>query len=221
MKHLLKTLWRWFVSWNIGVVVAVVVFFLADFHILPSFLSGMGAMFVTSAIMKRRNHRITAQGILKEEKTYIRSQLDEARKQWKQMRRARYRIRSLVMWQKISRLCAMVDKMIRAVQQHPHQFRIAQSFFLNELPMAATMIDKYVYLANQPVRSQEMKEALWKTERLLDELVATAEKRLLEILSNYVFALQVETKMLEQSLEQQKLSETMQWRKENDYETVR
>ena len=48
-----------------------------------------------------------------------------------------------------------------------------------------------------------------------------SEKRLLEILSNDVFDLQVEAKMLEQSLEQQKLSETMQWRKENDYETVR
>jgi 5-bromo-4-chloroindolyl phosphate hydrolysis protein len=221
MKQLLKTLWRWFVSWNIGVVVAVIVFFLADFHFLPSFLSGMGAMFVTSAMMKRRGHRIAAQEMLKEEKAYIRSQIHEARRQWKQMRRARYRLRSLGMWQKISCMCMIVDKMIRAVEQHPHQFRIAQPFFLNELPMAVTMIEKYVYLTNQPVRSQEMKEVLWKTERLLNELAETAEKRLLEILSNDVFDLQVEAKMLEQSLEQQKLSETMQWRKENDYETVR
>ncbi|AEH47585.1 5-bromo-4-chloroindolyl phosphate hydrolysis family protein [Parageobacillus thermoglucosidasius] len=220
MKRLLRTLWRWFVSWNVGVIVAVVTFFLADFHFFPSFFSGMGAMVVTSIIMKKRDGRI-AGNLLKEEKAYIRSQLDEARKKWKQMRAARFRIRSLAMWQKISRICAVVDKMIRAVEQHPHQFRLAQSFFLNELPTAVTMIEKYVYLTNQPVRNQEMKETLWKTERLLDELSASAEQRLLEILSNDVFDLKVEAKLLEQSLEQQKLPETMEWRKENDYETVR
>jgi 5-bromo-4-chloroindolyl phosphate hydrolysis protein len=221
MKQLLRTLWRWFVSWNVGVIVAVTTFFLTDFRFFPSFLSGMGAMLATSFVMKKRDGKITPGGLLKEEKVYIRSQLHEARKKWKQMRSARFRVRSLVMWQKISRICTAVDKMIRAVEQHPHQFRLAQSFFLNELPMAVTMIEKYVYLTNQPVRSQEMKGVLWKTERLLNELAETAEKRLLEILSNDVFDLQVEAKMLEQSLEQQKLSETMQWRKENDYETVR
>lgn len=220
MKQLLQTLWRWFVSWNVGVIVAVTTFFLTDFRFFPSFLSGMGAMLVTSIVMKKRDGRIATGGLLKEEKVYIRSQLHEARKKWKQMRIARFRVRSLVMWQKISRICTAVDKMICAVEQHPHQFRLAQSFFLNELPMAVTMIEKYVYLINQPVRNQEMKEALWKTERLLDEVAASAERRLLEILSNDVFDLQVETKLLEQSLEQQKLPETMKWRKENDYETV-
>ncbi|SFA49762.1 5-bromo-4-chloroindolyl phosphate hydrolysis protein [Parageobacillus thermantarcticus] len=220
MKQLLKTLWRWFVSWNVGVIVAVATFFLADFHFFSSFFSGMGAMVVTSMIMKKRDGRL-AGNLLKEEKAYIRAQLGEARKKWKRMRIARFRVRSLVMWQKISRICAVVDKMIRAVEQHPHQFRLAQSFFLNELSTAVTMIEKYVYLTNQPVRNQEMKEMLWKTERLLDELAASAEQRLLEILSNDVFDLKVEAKLLEQSLEQQKLPETMEWRKENDYETVR
>ncbi|KPD01007.1 5-bromo-4-chloroindolyl phosphate hydrolysis protein [Geobacillus sp. BCO2] len=42
MKQLLRTIWRWFVSWNAGVIVAVIVFIAADFRFWPSILSGMG-----------------------------------------------------------------------------------------------------------------------------------------------------------------------------------
>lgn len=178
-------------------------------------------MLATSVYMKRKARRIVANGLLKEEKDYIRTQLAEAWKKWKRMRRARLKVRSLVMWQKISHISATVEKMIRAVEQHPQKFRIAQSFFIHELDSAVTMIEKYVYLIHQPVRNAEMKEVLRKTEQLLDELIAAAEKRLLEILSDDVFDLQVETKLLEQSLEQQKPLESSEWRKERDYETVR
>ncbi|MBB5323116.1 5-bromo-4-chloroindolyl phosphate hydrolysis protein [Anoxybacillus tepidamans] len=221
MKRLFMTLWRWFVSWNVGFVTAIIAFFLFDYQFFLSFVSGTAAMLATSVYMKRKARRIVANGLLKEEKDYIRTQLAEAWKKWKRMRRARLKVRSLVMWQKISHISATVEKMIRAVEQHPQKFRIAQSFFIHELDSAVTMIEKYVYLIHQPVRNAEMKEVLRKTEQLLDELIAAAEKRLLEILSDDVFDLQVETKLLEQSLEQQKPLESSEWRKERDYETVR
>ncbi|MCZ0755014.1 5-bromo-4-chloroindolyl phosphate hydrolysis family protein [Anoxybacillus sp. J5B_2022] len=221
MKRWFMMLWRWFVSWNVGFVTAIIAFFLFDYQFFLSFVSGTAAMLATSVYMKRKAHRIVANGLLKEEKDYIRTQLAEAWKKWKRMRRARLKVRSLVMWQKISHISATVEKMIRAVEQHPRKFRIAQSFFIHELDSAVTMIEKYVYLIHQPVRNNEMKEALRKTEQLLDELVVVAEKRLLEILSDDVFDLQVETKLLEQSLEQQKPLESSEWRKERDYETVR
>lgn len=221
MKRFFMMLWRLFVSWNVGLLVAVVTFFLFNYQFFLSFLSGTAAMVITSMYMKRRAHRIVAGHLLKEEKEYIRSQLAEARKKWKRIRRTRFNVRSLVMWQKISRIATTVEKMIRAVEQYPHKFRVAQSFFINELDLAVTIIEKYVYLVNQPVRNEEMKEALWKTERLLDELVKSAEQRLLELLSDDVFDLNVETKLLEQSLEQQKQSATTEWGKEKEYETVR
>jgi 5-bromo-4-chloroindolyl phosphate hydrolysis protein len=221
MKKFFMTLWRLFVSWNVGLIVAIVTFFLFNYQFFLSFLSGTAVMFITSAYMKRKAHRIVASDLLKEEKDYIRTQLMEARKKWKRMRRARLKVRSLVMWQKISRVCTAVEKMMDAVRQHPHQFRAAQSFFMNELDLAVTIIEKYVYLVNQPVRNEEMREALYRTETLLDELVSSAEQRLLEILSNDVFDLKIDTKLLEQSLEQQQQSATMEWRKEKEYETVR
>ncbi|WP_027409097.1 5-bromo-4-chloroindolyl phosphate hydrolysis family protein [Anoxybacteroides tepidamans] len=221
MKRLFMTLWRWFVSWNVGLVTAAIAFFASGYQFLLSFASGTAAMLLTSFYMKRRAQRIVASDLLKEERDYIRTQLSEARKKWKRMRRARLKIRSLAMWQKISHICATVDKMIQAVEQQPRKFRIAQSFFIQELDAAVVMIEKYAYLINQPVRSDEMKEALEKTEHLLEELMASAEQQLLEILSDDVFDLKVETKLLEQSLEEQKQSKSVEWREENKYETIR
>ncbi|ADU93829.1 5-bromo-4-chloroindolyl phosphate hydrolysis family protein [Geobacillus sp. Y412MC52] len=201
MKQLLRTIWRWFVSWNAGVIVAVIVFIAADFRFWPSILSGMGAMWGVSAIMKRRHHRLPAD-VSAEELVYVRSQLGEARALWKRLRRARYRLRSVVMWQTVSRLSAIVDRIIRAIEQQPHQLRLAQPFFLNEWPTAVEMVEKYVYLAQQPVQSADMAKALQETERVLDELTSAAERQLLEVLSNDIWSLQTEVKWLERSLRQ-------------------
>ncbi|CAM4087313.1 5-bromo-4-chloroindolyl phosphate hydrolysis family protein [Geobacillus stearothermophilus] len=201
MKQLLRTIWRWFVSWNIGIIVAVTVFIAADFHVLPSLLSGMGAMWGVSAVMKRRHRRLAAD-VPTEEQAYVRSQLGEARALWKRLRRARYRLRSVAMWQTVSRLSAIVDRIIRAVEQQPHQLRLAQPFFLNEWPTAVEMVEKYVYLSQQPVQNAEIAAALQQTERLLGELTEAAERQLLEVLSNDVWSLHTGAKMLEQSLHQ-------------------
>ncbi|ANB56906.1 5-bromo-4-chloroindolyl phosphate hydrolysis family protein [Anoxybacillus sp. B7M1] len=222
MKRLLMTLWRWFVSWNVGFITATIVFFLLDYQFFLSFISGTAAMVLTSFCMKWRSQRIHAGDLLKEEKDYIRTQLAEARKKWRRMRRARLKIRSMVMWQRISHISATVDKMIQAVERQPQKFRVAQSFFIQELDSAVTMIEKYAYLIHQPVRSEEMKEALRKTEKLLEELESSAEQQLLEILSDDVFDLKIEAKLLEQSLlEEQNKPKNTEWREEKKYETVR
>lgn len=158
-------------------------------------------MWGVSAVMKRRHRRLAAD-VPAEEQAYVRSQLREARALWKRLRRARYRLRSVAMWQTVSRLSAVVDRIIRAVEQKPHQLRLAQSFFLNEWPTAVEMVEKYVYLSQQPVQSADMAEALRETERLLGELTEAAERQLLEVLSSDVWSLQTEAKVLEQSLQQ-------------------
>lgn len=158
-------------------------------------------MWGVSAVMKRQHRRLAAD-VPAEEQAYVRSQLCEARALWKRLRRARYRLRSVAMWQTVSRLSAVVDRIIRAVEQKPHQLRLAQPFFLNEWPTAVEMVEKYVYLSQQPVQSADMAEALRKTERLLGELTETAERQLLEVLSSDVWSLQTEAKVLEQSLQQ-------------------
>ncbi|KJE26519.1 5-bromo-4-chloroindolyl phosphate hydrolysis family protein [Geobacillus kaustophilus] len=201
MKQLLRTIWRWFVSWNAGVIVAVVVFIAADFRFWPSILSGMGAMWGVSAIMKRRHHRLPAD-VSAEEWEYVQSQLREARALWKRLRRARFQLRSMAMWQVVSRLSSVVDRLIRAVEQRPHRLRLAQPFLLNEWPTAVEMVEKYAYLSQQPVQSADMAKALRETEKVLGELTSAAERQLLEVLSNDVWSLQTEAKLLRQSLQQ-------------------
>ncbi|RAK16599.1 5-bromo-4-chloroindolyl phosphate hydrolysis protein [Anoxybacillus vitaminiphilus] len=223
MRKALKTLWRLFVSWNIGLIGAIVVFFVFDYQFFLSFLSGTVLMVITSAYMKRKEDKIVASDLFKEEKDYIRSELKEADKKIKRMGRARFKVRSLVIWNHISRIYTASRKILDAVEQDPRRFRAAQSFFITTLDSAVTMIEKYIYLVRQPVRSQEMNEAIRNAEELLRELAASTEQELLRILSDDVFDLDVEVKLLKQALEQPKEENVLQWqrKKEEEYERIR
>jgi 5-bromo-4-chloroindolyl phosphate hydrolysis protein len=202
MRRMLWTLWRLFVSWNIGLIGAIIAFFVFDYQFFISFLSGTALMVITSVYMKRKSDKIVAGDLLKEEKEYISSQLKDARKKIKRIGRARFKVRSLVTWNKISRIYSASQKILAAVEQDPQRFRAAQSFFITKLDSAVTMIEKYIYLIHQPVRNAEMNEAIRNAERLLGELAKTAEQELLHILSDDVFDLDVEVKLLKQALDQ-------------------
>jgi 5-bromo-4-chloroindolyl phosphate hydrolysis protein len=219
----LRTLWRLFVSWNIGLIGAIIVFFVFDYQFFLSFLSGTALMVITSAYMKRKADKIVTSDLLKEEKDYIRSQLKEAGKKIKRIGRARFRVRSLVTWNRISRIYVASQKILAAAEQDPRRFRAAQSFFITTLDSAVTMIEKYIYLVRQPVRSQEMNEAIRNAEELLGELAASTEQELLRILSDDVFDLDVEVKLLKQALEQPKEQNVFNWQtdKEEMYERIR
>jgi 5-bromo-4-chloroindolyl phosphate hydrolysis protein len=173
--------------------------------------------------MKRKADKIAASDFLKDEKEYIRSELKEAGKKIKRIGRARFKVRSLVIWNQISRIYASSQKILAAAEQDPHRFRAAQSFFITTLDSAVTMIEKYIYLVRQPVRSHEMNEAIRNAEELLRELAASTEQELLRILSDDVFDLDVEVKLLKQALEQPKEQNVLQWQreKEDEYERIR
>jgi 5-bromo-4-chloroindolyl phosphate hydrolysis protein len=173
--------------------------------------------------MKRKADKIVTSDLLKEEKDYIRSELKEADKKIKRIGRARFKVRSLVTWNQISRIYAASQKILAAVEQDPRRFRAAQSFFITTLDSAVTIIEKYIYLVRQPVRSHEMNEAIRNAEGLLRELAASTEQELLRILSDDVFDLDVEIKMLKQALEQPKEQNVFNWQrdKEERYERIR
>jgi 5-bromo-4-chloroindolyl phosphate hydrolysis protein len=223
MRKTLMTLWRLFVSWNIGFIGAVIAFFVFDYQFFLSFLSGTTLMVITFFYMKRKADKVIASDFLKEEKAYIRSQLKETQKKIKRIGRARFKVRSFVMWNKISRIYSNAQKILAAVEQEPRRFRAAQSFFITTLDSAVTIIEKYVYLTSQPVRNQEMNEAIRNTEKLLDELATSTEQELLRILSEDVFDLDVEVKLLKQALEQPHEQMYMNWKKEKEeeYERIR
>jgi 5-bromo-4-chloroindolyl phosphate hydrolysis protein len=223
MRKVLRTIWRLFVSWNVGLIGAIIVFFVFDYQFFLSFLSGTALMVITSAYMKRKADKIAASDLLKDEKEYIRSELKEARKKINRIGRARFKVRSFVIWNQISRIYAASQKILAAVEQDPRRFRAAQSFFITTLDSAVTMIEKYVYLIRQPVRSQEMNEAIRNAEGLLRELAASTEQELLRILSDDAFDLDVEVKLLKQALEQPKEQNVLQLQREKveEYERIR
>ncbi|GMB08035.1 5-bromo-4-chloroindolyl phosphate hydrolysis protein [Thermolongibacillus altinsuensis] len=200
MKRLLRTMWRWFVAWNVGIAGTLLAFFAFDWPFLLSILFGGGVGYGISFYMKRKEAPTVWKEPLKDERTYRRQQLKEARKKVRRIGQSRFRIRSLAMWYKLSRLYNVCQKMIDAAEQEPSRFRAAQSFFNTTLDSIVTIVEKYVYLTKQPVRNDDIRKAIREAETMIDTMISTAENQLLDMLEGDLFDLETEIKVLKHTL---------------------
>jgi 5-bromo-4-chloroindolyl phosphate hydrolysis protein len=200
MKRLLRTMWRWFVVGNVGIAGTLLAFFAFDWSFLLSILFGGSIGYGISLYMKRKEAPAVWKDTLKDERAYRRQQLKEARKKVRRIGQSRFRIRSLAMWYKLSRLYNVCQKMIDAAEQEPVRFRAAQSFFNTTLDSIVTIVEKYVYLTKQPVRNDDMRTAIREAETMIDAMITTAENQLLDMLEGDLFDLEAELKVLKHSL---------------------
>jgi len=204
LRKFIKKLWRIFVSWNIGLFSAIIAFFLADFEIIPSLLFGGGTMFVTYFYMKRKDNCLLRSDLAKGEKDYIREQMKIARNKISRIGKNRFKVRSLKAWSDISRVYTIANKILASVEEDPRRFRSAQNFFITKLDPAIEIIEKYIYLASQPVRNSEINEAIHNAELALKKLAHSAEREFVDILKEDIEELDIEVKLLQQELVQPK-----------------
>lgn|GEM_PF-577062 len=200
MRKFIKKLWRIFVSWNIGLFSAIIAFFLADFEIIPSLLFGGGAMFITNFYMKRKEDRLIRSDLAKDEKDYIREQMKIARNKINRIGKSRFKVRSLKAWSDISKVYTIANKILASVEEDPRRFRSAQNFFITKLDSAIEIIEKYIFLASQPVRNNEINETIHNAELALKKLAHSAEREFVDILKEDIEELDIEVKLLQQEL---------------------
>lgn len=190
-----------------GLVSMPLSYFLLDLPLFSSFLIGIGipslAVFfmVLSSIWKRVG-RIDP---YREETAYLKHQVKEAKKKLGLIRRSLFKVRTVNGWIKMAKLYKQAKGIIKVVEEEPARYRDVQAFFTQYLPATVTLVDRYSFLAKQPVGSIEVKESLRQTELLMEEMASIYHQLLLNTLSQDVMTLEIEQKMLKQSFQEKKL----------------
>ncbi|MBB6176474.1 5-bromo-4-chloroindolyl phosphate hydrolysis protein [Anoxybacillus tengchongensis] len=191
MKRVIRTIWRWFVSWNVGLFSALISLFAFRLPFLISFLIGGSIGIMYSFYMKK-----------KEEKHYPSKddRLKEAKKKVRTIGQSLWRVRSVAMFSKLSRLYSICQKMIEIVEKQPDRLAVAQPFFNTTLDSIVTIINKYIYLMRQPVKNDEIRQAIGEAEQALDLALTKAENQLLDMLEEDLFDLQTEVKLMKHTI---------------------
>ncbi|MGG3843330.1 5-bromo-4-chloroindolyl phosphate hydrolysis family protein [Anoxybacillus kestanbolensis] len=193
MKRFVRTIWRWFVSWNVGLFSALISLFAFRLPFIISFLIGVSVGMLYSLYMKKKEKKhITYPS--KDER------MKEAKKKVRKIGQSLWRVRSVAMFSKLSRLYSICQKMIEIVEKQPDRLAVAQPFFNTTLDSIVTIINKYTYLMRQPVKNDEIRQAIGEAEQALDLALTKAENQLLDMLEEDLFDLQTEVKLMKHTI---------------------
>ncbi|WP_297987308.1 5-bromo-4-chloroindolyl phosphate hydrolysis family protein [Anoxybacillus sp.] len=193
MKRFIRTIWRWFVSWNVGLFSALISLFAFRLPFPISFLIGVSIGVMYSIYIKKKERKHISYRSKDE-------RLKDAKKKVRKIGQSLWRIRSISMFSKLSRLYSICQKMIEIVEKQSDRLAVAQPFFNTTLDSIVTIIDKYIYLMKQPVKNDDIRQAISEAEQALDLALAKAENQLLDMLEEDLFDLQTEVKLVKHTI---------------------
>ncbi|MGY3714518.1 5-bromo-4-chloroindolyl phosphate hydrolysis family protein [Sutcliffiella cohnii] len=187
-------------SFNISVIVFLIALFSSGFQFTISALISLITFFTSYSLLKKKfipNSNL--EKIANKEKKYVAQQMKEAKKKVKDINNARFRVRSIFVFQTINNVYKMSNKVIKMIETEPQRFRDASHFIHQHLDSAAIITDKYVKLVSQPVRDHTIKSSIREAEDGLKSLEKAMERELISILNNDITNLDVELKLIKNS----------------------
>ncbi|MGG6431616.1 5-bromo-4-chloroindolyl phosphate hydrolysis family protein [Anoxybacillus sp. D401a] len=193
MKRFIRTIWRWFVSWNVGLFSALISLLAFRLPFPVSFLIGASIGVMYSIYMKKKEKKHVSHRSKDE-------RLKDAKKKVRKIGQSLWRIRSISMFSKLSRLYSICQKIVEIVEKQPDRLAVAQPFFNTTLDSIVTIIDKYIYLMKQPVKNDDIRQAISEAEQALDLALTKAENQLLDMLEEDLFDLQTEVKLVKHTI---------------------
>jgi 5-bromo-4-chloroindolyl phosphate hydrolysis protein len=193
MKRFIRTIWRWFVSWNVGLFSALISLLAFRLPFPVSFLIGASIGVMYSIYMKKKEKKHVSHRSKDE-------RLKDAKKKVRKIGQNLWRIRSISMFSKLSRLYSVCQKMVEIVEKQPDRLAVAQPFFNTTLDSIVTIVDKYIYLMKQPVKNDDIRQAISEAEQALDLALTKAENQLLDMLEEDLFDLQTEVKLVKHTI---------------------
>ncbi|WP_223701840.1 5-bromo-4-chloroindolyl phosphate hydrolysis family protein [Sutcliffiella deserti] len=200
MKRFFKQAFIFIASTNISIVTFVLIFFAISNQIVFALLGATGVFLLSHVLLKRKllpNDEIDK--IEREEKKYVLAQIREAKVKVKKLNSTRFKVRSIFVYQNITKLYKISLKVIKMVENEPIRYRTAQKFIQQHLDSSAIIAEKYVHLLSQPVRTHEVSAALRETENTLKQLERSMEKELMTVLSGDMHNLNTEIKLMNQN----------------------
>lgn len=209
MRKILWGLFSFFVSFSFGLFTTALSLFGGTGLFLALLFGGFvhisGTWLLYSLLTKKRFPK----GMIKQEQNYIAQLLDNAKKKIRQIQMARFRIKTIRMQQTISKMTKISTKIVKLIEENPGRYRGANRFFNTDLNSAAELIDKYVTLSNQPVKTMEINEALQTCEDTLNDLTTAMEQELLDLLNDDVLYLEAESNVIKQTIQEVKEREQL------------
>ncbi|SIQ40000.1 5-bromo-4-chloroindolyl phosphate hydrolysis protein [Alkalispirochaeta americana] len=104
-------------------------------------------------------------------------------------------------------VCDAAARILSEIRQDPQNLQKARKFLDYYLDATITVVERYGGLANRGVRSPEMDSALHRAEASLDTIRIAYEKQLLQLVEDDVMDLDVELRVLEQTIRMEGLGE--------------
>lgn len=192
------------VSFNFAVVGFFIAFLLTGNQLQLGILGAFaGFLFSYWALKRKLLPNNDLDKVERKEKKYVQLQIRQAKEKAKKINSSRFRVRSLFVYQTITKISKISTKIIKMVEKEPVRYRTAQNFFHQHLDSSAIITEKYVHLLNQPVRTHEVSLALRETEDALKQLERNMEKEMMSVLSGDMNHLNTEIRLMNQANFQQ------------------
>ena len=200
MKRLIRQATSFIIAFNIAFIFLIITTVSTELTFLYTFLLSV-LLFIGSFLLIKRKllPNDELEKIARKEKKYILLQAKSAKVHVKKLSSARFKVRSIFVFQSINKIYRMSSRVIKMVEKEPLKYKSAQNFMKNQLETATIITENYVNLINQPVRNHDISSSIRESEQALKELERNMENELMEIVSGDVTNLKTELTLLKQT----------------------
>lgn len=131
-------------------------------------------------------------GLTRSEYRYIDQQLKEAKNKIKRLSSYYGKVRSVQAFRQLHEMSLMARKVLNVVKTNPQRFYYTENFFYAHLDSAVELTSKYALLVNQPLKDNDVQNAINNTRNALDEVNEQLQFDLRQAISNDMETLKIE-----------------------------
>jgi 5-bromo-4-chloroindolyl phosphate hydrolysis protein len=189
----------WGLSWPIYWLVLDQEFWLSGLYGL---LSGVSMYYLLKFLMIR--HLVNQNGLTRREYKLVERNLKDAKEKISRLQRAFLKVHNLPSAKKNFETLRLVYKIYNITKKEPRRFFLAQEFYYSHLDSLVDIIEKYTFLASQPVKDAELVKSLNDTKQTLDDIVELIEDDLRNMIDNDIDTLQFELEVAKKSIDRKR-----------------
>lgn len=203
MKEALSFTLRLLGSSALGVISWFVYFFGFDVGFFISFIYAVatGAVVFLGLKYFSKWRHIRESNLSYREYKYIHTHLREGKLKISRIQRNMFRVGGLTQIMKSYDVIKTIRKIHSIVTRDPIRFYEIEPFYYAHLDSLAELMERYVFLDTQPVKTKEINDSLKETKRTIGEMSQTIDDDLKQLLEKDVKELQLEIKVAQKSIE--------------------
>ncbi len=172
--------------------------FLLNFNFFFSILIGLAAFVAGSLILSNKNKEVefVIEGIDKKQYEEI---LQTGIQKLNILKTYIDKVKTKEVKEKINEINVIVGKIISDIKKDPKDVKPAKQFLNYYLDTTILILNRYIDISSQDMKSKKINETLVKVENLLDTIKVAFEKQLEKLYSDDLLNLDAEIKVLEQT----------------------